>query len=167
MFNFERTAACFADASPCIAGDDFTRNAVAWAHSPVAGCSPRPIPMAKRQEQTEGRSLSRRDSLDFELLHLIETEPGLSQREIADRLGISLGRTNYCLKALIEKGALKLANFRASKNKLGYVYVLTPRGIAQRAALAGSFLQRKLAEYERLKAQIDTLQNTLAGKEAP
>lgn len=104
-----------------------------------------------------------RDSLEFELLYLIETEPGLSQRQIADRLGISLGKTNYCLKALTGKGAIKFANFRASRNKLGYVYVLTPKGVSQRLAMTQRFLQRKLDEYARLKAQIESLERTLPG----
>lgn len=102
--------------------------------------------------------LSRRETLDFELLDLLAREPELTQREMAERLGLSLGRMNYCLKALRDKGAVKLRNFRKSPNKLGYVYVLTPAGIGQRARLASAFLARKRAEFDRLKAQIDTLQ---------
>jgi len=109
--------------------------------------------------------LSKQEGLDFELLHLIEAEPQLTQREIAERLGISLGRTNYCIKALQAKGALMIASFRASKNKLGYIYVLTPLGIAERTALTGRFLQRKLVDYERLKAQIENLTATLDDKD--
>lgn len=105
--------------------------------------------------------LENRESLDFELLYLIENEPGLTQREIASRLGISLGKVNYCLKGLAEKGAIKLANFRSSQNKLGYVYVLTPKGIGQRVGMTRRFLARKLAEYHRLKAQIETLESEL------
>ena len=100
--------------------------------------------------------------LDFELLCLLEKEPGLTQRELADRLDISLGKANYCVKGLIEKGAIKLANFRASPDKLGYVYVLTPKGISQRLALTRRFLARKVKEYERLKAQIDALEQDIA-----
>lgn len=102
-----------------------------------------------------------RESLDFELLYLLEKEPGLTQREIAGRLGISLGKVNYCLKGLAEKGAIKLSNFRASAHKLGYVYVLTPKGISQRVGMTRRFLARKLAEYERLKAQIEALEGEL------
>lgn len=109
----------------------------------------------------QGEGLSRQESLDFELLYLIEREPGLSQREIADRLGISLGRANYCLKALMEKGSVKLANFRASKTKLRYVYVLTPSGLSRRLSLTRNFLERKLAEYERLETQIAALRREL------
>ena len=108
-----------------------------------------------------GEGLSQRESLDFELLFLLETEPGLSQRAIAERLGVSLGRVNYCLKALLEKGELKLAHFRSAKSKLGYAYALTPRGVAQRAALTRRFLQRKLIQYDRLKAQIAGLEREL------
>ncbi len=102
--------------------------------------------------------LTRRETLDFELLDLLAREPKLSQREMAQRLGLSLGRMNYCLKALHDIGAVKLRNFHASQNKLGYVYVLTPAGIGQRTRLASAFLARKRAEYDRLKAQIDALQ---------
>lgn len=104
---------------------------------------------------------SRREGLDFELLYIIEKEPGLSQREIAERLGLSLGKVNYCLKALADKGAIKLANFRASANKLRYVYVLTPQGIGLRTAMTRRFLKRKLEEYRRLKAQIEALEREL------
>ena len=104
---------------------------------------------------------SARETLDFELLYLIEKEPGLSQREIAERLGISLGKVNYCLKALARKGAIKLGNFRASKNKLRYAYVLTPKGIRHRMGMTQRFLQGKLREYERLKAQIESLEREL------
>lgn len=110
-------------------------------------------------------SLSRRESLDFELLYLLEKEPGLSQREIGERLGISLGRVNYCLKALAGKGAIKIANFRAAENKLRYVYVLTPHGIARRVELTRRFLARKLAEYDRLKEQIAELEQDLQAEE--
>jgi EPS-associated MarR family transcriptional regulator len=123
------------------------------------------VPTPRQSPQCR-RELSRQESLDFELLYLLENEPGLTQREIAERLGISLGRANYCLKALLEKGALKLSNFRASSNKLGYVYVLTPPGIAARASMTARFLQRKLAEYERLRRQIETLQETLGEKDS-
>lgn len=95
------------------------------------------------------------------MLYLLETEPGISQRDIARRLGISVGRVNYCLKALFEKGAVKVANFRASEVKWRYAYVLTPSGVARRTRMTGRFLKRKLAEYERLKAQIETLQGDM------
>ena len=114
-----------------------------------------------------GESLSRQESLDFELLALLEREPQLSQREMAGRLGISLGRTNYCLRALVDKGAIKLGNFRASRTKLSYAYRLTPTGISQRVSLTRRFLERKLAEYDRLEAQIAELRRELGdGRQA-
>jgi EPS-associated MarR family transcriptional regulator len=122
--------------------------------------------MVSQPDHPPPSARNRRETLDFELLYLLETEPGLSQREIAERLGISLGRVNYFLKALAEKGALKLANFRSAKSKLAYVYVMTPKGLGERVALTGQFLQRKLAEYERLKRQIETLQCDVAGSDS-
>ena len=107
------------------------------------------------------RGLSDRESVDFELLDLIEREPGLSQRELSERLGISLGRVNYCLKALADRGWLKLINFRNSPSKLRYVYTVTPSGLAQRASIARRFLRRKIAEFERLKMQIERLEREL------
>jgi EPS-associated MarR family transcriptional regulator len=108
-------------------------------------------------------ALSVRESIDFELLYLLEQEPGLSQRELSQRLGLSLGRVNYCVKALTGKGWLKLTNFRNSNSKLRYVYVLTPSGIAQRVSMTSRFLQRKKVEYDRLKRQIELLANELPG----
>jgi EPS-associated MarR family transcriptional regulator len=120
------------------------------------------VAMEHPEETSSAEAASRREQLDFELLCLIEKEPGLSQRELADRLDISLGKVNYCVKRLIEKGAIKLANFRASRNKLGFVYVLTPTGISQRLSMTKRFLDRKLKDYERLKAQIDALEQDIA-----
>ena len=91
-------------------------------------------------------------------MRLIEANPSLSQRDIANSLGISLGAVNYCLKALIGVGFVKVRNFRASGNKLRYAYILTPKGAAEKAALMGGFMQRKLREYEALKAEIEGLQ---------
>ena len=81
----------------------------------------------------------------------------MSQRELADKLGMSLGGLNYCLKALIDKGFVKLDNFQNSKHKLKYAYVLTPAGISQKVAMTSSFLRRKMQEYDALKEEIDLL----------
>ncbi|NBO83291.1 MAG: MarR family EPS-associated transcriptional regulator [Betaproteobacteria bacterium] len=81
----------------------------------------------------------------------------MTQRELAEKLGISVGGLNYCLKGLMEKGLVKMKNFAHSKNKFGYVYVLTPSGMAEKAAITQRFLQRKMAEYEALKAEIEAL----------
>jgi len=93
----------------------------------------------------------------------LEGNPELSQRELAKSLGISLGIVNYCLKALVDKGQVKVRNFRASDNKLRYAYVLTPQGIVARAKLTKSFLQRRMSEYEALKAEIEALQADVHG----
>ena len=95
----------------------------------------------------------------FRVMRLLQENPDLTQRELAEKLGISVGGLNYCLKALIEKGMVKMKNFTNSKNKFGYVYVLTPSGMAEKAAITHSFLQRKLDEYEALKAEIEALKN--------
>lgn len=81
----------------------------------------------------------------------------MTQREIAEALGISLGGVNYCMRALIEKGLVKIHNFQNSNNKMGYVYLLTPSGIAEKTALTTLFLKRKLQEYELLKREIEAL----------
>jgi len=94
----------------------------------------------------------------FRLLRLLEGQPDLSQRDIAEALGVSLGATNYVLKALIEKGQVKVRNFRASNNKLRYAYILTPSGLEAKARLTAGFLQRKYAEYEALKSEIEALE---------
>jgi len=93
----------------------------------------------------------------YRVMKIIEGRPGISQRELADELGVSLGKANYCLKALIGKGWVKVNNFRNSDNKLGYLYILTPMGIEQKAQITVRFLKRKIAEYEALKDEIETL----------
>lgn len=91
------------------------------------------------------------------VLQLLHQQPDLSQRQLAARLGISLGKANYLLRALLDRGAIKARNFRNSQNKLAYAYLLTPAGLAQKAALAQGYLQRKIVEYEALKAEIEFL----------
>lgn len=93
----------------------------------------------------------------FRVMRLLQENPDMTQRELAQELGVSVGGLNYCLKALMEKGWVKMQNFAHSKNKFGYVYVLTPHGIAQKAALTSRFLRRKLEEYDTLKAEIEML----------
>ncbi|HLP97539.1 MAG TPA: MarR family EPS-associated transcriptional regulator [Sideroxyarcus sp.] len=94
----------------------------------------------------------------YGLLKTLEENPGLSQRDLAKRLGVSLGKVNYCLNALVEKGSLKINNFRNSDNKLAYAYLLTPRGVEEKARITVQFLKYKVQEYERLKREIDELQ---------
>jgi len=93
----------------------------------------------------------------FNILRLIESNPHLTQRELAGELGVSLGKVNYCVGALIEKGWVKARNFRNSSNKSAYAYLLTPRGIEQKAAITVHFLRRKVAEYESLRKEIARL----------
>ena len=105
---------------------------------------------------TSRRSRLQEDTY-FRVLRLLQSSPDLTQREIAQLLGVSTSGLNYCLNALIDKGWVKVHNFSESKNKFGYVYLLTPRGIAEKAALTGRFLQRKLLEYEAMRAEIEFL----------
>jgi EPS-associated MarR family transcriptional regulator len=91
------------------------------------------------------------------LLRALEQNPDLSQRKIAEKLGISLGKTNYCLKALIERGWVKAGNFGKSKNKSRYFYQLTPSGLTEKAKMTQRFLKRKLKEHEQLLKQIEQL----------
>lgn len=95
----------------------------------------------------------------FRLLHLLETEPELTQRQLAQKLGISLGGVNYCLKALIDIGHIKADNFSKNPNKSVYLYLLTPQGIAEKAKLTAGFLKRKMVEYHALKKEIDAIQS--------
>lgn len=93
----------------------------------------------------------------FHVLRELNTNPALSQRELAAKLGISLGKTNYCLKTLVERGWVKAGNVRNRKNGFGYTYQLTPEGLDQKARLSMRFLQRKRVEYEALKKEIAEL----------
>ena len=89
---------------------------------------------------------------------MLQDNPDMTKREIAEKLGISTSGLNYCLKALIDKGWVKVQNFSQSKNKFGYIYILTSQGIAEKAVLTGRFLIRKIQEYEALRAEIEALQ---------
>lgn len=93
----------------------------------------------------------------LKVLRLLESDPELSQRELSRALGISLGKTNYCMRALLDKGLIKMQNFRNNGNKLGYAYLLTPAGIAAKAELTRNFLKLKVQEYEALKQEIEQL----------
>ena len=100
-----------------------------------------------------------KDEVAYKLLKLIESEPHLSQRNIAQKMGISLGKTNYCLKALIDKGFIKFQNFYNNRKKSAYIYFLTPQGIEEKAQVTYRFLQRKIKEYENIKVEIEKLKN--------
>lgn len=97
------------------------------------------------------------EDINFRVLRMLQDNPDMTQREIAEKLGVSTSGLNYCLNALINKGYLKVQNFSQSKNKFGYIYVLTPQGIAEKAQLTSRFLRRKMAEYEALRAEIESL----------
>ena len=107
------------------------------------------------------------DEIAYKLLKIIENEPKLSQREIAARMGISLGKVNYCLKSLIEKGFIKARNFYNSNHKVAYVYMLTPSGLEEKASVTFRFLRRKMQEYEDIKAEIESLKAEAAEIKKP
>ncbi|TFH68610.1 MarR family EPS-associated transcriptional regulator [Gammaproteobacteria bacterium LSUCC0057] len=98
---------------------------------------------------------------EYQLLSLIEQQPQLTQRQLASELGVSLGKTHYVLTALIERGLVKSGNFARSANKSGYAYVLTPKGIKEKVVITRAFLQRKMAEYDRITADIARLHQEL------
>jgi len=99
------------------------------------------------------------ENTHYGLLKTLEENPGLSQRDLAKRLGVSLGKVNFCLNALVSKGSLKISNFRNNENKLAYAYLLTPRGIEDKASITVNFLKRKMQEYEQLRKEIEELQH--------
>ena len=106
------------------------------------------------------RALKKIDpDVHFRVLHLLEKEPDLTQRELAEKLGISLGGVNYCLKSLIDVGHIKAGNFKRNPDKSVYLYLLTPKGISEKAKLTAGFLKRKMAEYQALKKEIDSIQS--------
>ena len=106
------------------------------------------------------RALKKIDpDVHFRVLHLLEKEPDLTQRELAEKLGISLGGVNYCLKSLIDVGHIKAGNFKKNPDKSVYLYLLTPKGISEKAKLTAGFLKRKMAEYQALKKEIDSIQS--------
>ena len=102
-----------------------------------------------------------RDELKLRVMRVLEDNPQASQRQIASELGVSLGVVNFCLQALAEKGLIKMGNFARAEKKLGYIYILTPAGVTEKAKLTARFLKRKLHEYEILKAEIDQLQREI------
>ena len=99
------------------------------------------------------------DDVRYRLMRLLEAKPEMSQRDVARELGISLGKANYCLRALIQKGWIKAARFKHNKNKAGYMYLLTPRGIEEKASLTLEFLQIKMREYEQLREEIEQIRS--------
>ena len=105
------------------------------------------------------------EDTNFRLMKILEANPDLSQREMGKALGISFGGINYCLNALVAKGLVKIENFSQNQNKFGYVYLLTPSGIAEKAAMTSIFLKRKMDEYEALKVEIAMLKSEIKKEE--
>jgi len=103
------------------------------------------------------------DEIHLKLLKLLQVNPDMSQRELSRELGVSLGKANYCLKALLDKGWIKVNNFRKNPRKLSYAYLLTPSGLEAKAALTTRFLKRKMREYELLKQEIEELTREAQG----
>lgn len=105
------------------------------------------------------------DEYHYKILRLVEKNPEISQRQLARELDISLGKANYCLKALIEKGILKASNFRNSKNKKAYLYKLTPKGIEEKANVTMRFLKKKVQEHQAIQAEISALKKEVMHNE--
>lgn len=101
------------------------------------------------------------DEVRYRLFKRLTTDPCISQRDLARELDVSVGKVNYCLQALIEKGFVKVNNFRNSKNKLAYAYLLTPRGIEEKSRVTVAFLRRKVREYAELKEEIELLRQEI------
>ena len=105
--------------------------------------------------------------IHLDLLRKLESNPEYTQRELSQEMGVSLGKVNYCMKKLVEKGWIKLTNFSHNSNKLGYMYLLTPHGIEQKAKLTILFLKIKMKEYEMLKDEIILLKKDTEQLESP
>tara|TARA_Y100000588_G_C14017814_1_gene822858 strand:- start:305 stop:634 length:330 start_codon:yes stop_codon:yes gene_type:complete len=103
------------------------------------------------------KNKNHKNDLEYSILSKFSNDPKLTQRELSNELGLSLGKTNYLIKALFEKGFVKLNNFRTTSNKIGYLYILTPKGIKRRKMLTKSFLQRKSEEYNKLREEIEKI----------
>ena len=97
----------------------------------------------------------------LQLLQHLADNPRLSQRELSQKMGVALGKINFCLNALVEKGSIKLENFRGANNRIRYAYILTPQGLEHKALLTYKFLKRKFREYSEIKAQIQTLSSEI------
>ncbi len=115
-----------------------------------------------RQKRTKATIVTPHDLHEdshLKVLRILESNPDINQRELAEAVGVSLGKLNFCLKALMEKGFVKAQNFRNNQNKLSYYYLLTPSGVAAKAAITARFLERKLHEYDALKAEIEAIKS--------
>jgi EPS-associated MarR family transcriptional regulator len=113
----------------------------------------------KTVKNMTNRQAKIQEDTHFRIMRILQENPDLTQRELADKLGMSVGGLNYCLNALIDKGFVKMGNFHKSKNKFKYVYLLTPQGITEKVTLTSRFLKRKMEEYEALKVEIEALKS--------
>ena len=113
------------------------------------------------------RQANQQEDTYFRVMRILHDSPDITQRELAEKLGVSVGGLNYCLNALIDKGWVKMQNFQNSKNKFKYVYLLTSQGISEKVIMTSCFLERKMQEYEALKAEIESLHQDVqqAGKQ--
>ena len=114
----------------------------------------------------KSRQAQIKEDTHFRIMRILQENPDLTQRELAEKLGMSVGGLNYCLNALIDKGLVKMQNFSNSKNKFKYVYLLTPMGIAEKVTLTTRFLSRKTEEYVALKLEIEALRSEANSKQA-
>ena len=143
---------------PALAGIKLPQEFEFYSPKALAVACPKQV---KASKTTMNRATATSEDTRFRVLRLLEENPHASQREIAASLGLSLGGVNYCLKALVGKGLLKIDNFRKSGNKLGYLYLLTPEGMAEKTHLTEAFLRRKMAEYEALREEIEAVRSSI------
>jgi len=115
------------------------------------------VPERKMPQPKNSEDISFQEELRLRVMRVLAENPEASQRQIASELNVSLGGVNYCLKALVDKGLVKLGNFAKSDRKIGYAYFLTPEGMAEKAKITARFLKRKMAEYEQLQVEIEQL----------
>jgi EPS-associated MarR family transcriptional regulator len=113
------------------------------------------------------RQANQQEDTYFRVMRILQASPDITQRELAKKLGVSVSGLNYCLKALIDKGWVKVQNFSNNKNKLGYAYLLTPAGVVEKASLTSNFLQRKMQEYKSLKQEIKQIKQELNHLSSP
>ena len=106
------------------------------------------------------------ESLRYQILKHLQEDPNISQRELAERLGISLGKVNYCLRGFVEKGWVKAKNFKNSNNKLAYAYVLTPKGIEEKTRVTVRFLKVRMQQYDEIEREINELRREIEHNKA-
>ena len=119
------------------------------------------VPERKMPQPKNSENITFQDELRLRVMRVLEENPEASQRQIASELNVSLGGVNYCLKALVDRGLVKLGNFAKSERKIGYAYFLTPEGMTEKAKITARFLQRKMAEYEQLQIELERLTSEL------